>query len=207
MRKWEKGKMIDFYSIRTFDEITEFHCIMPMSNIPSILTHGILSFDQVSSMVYDSIALNVVQSRREKSVPGGLRLHQYANLFFHARNPMMYLIRENRICILRIDKIICRIEGVVFTDRNAASKYVRYLSVDEVQSLDYQAIYAQDWTDVNEYAYFEKKSTKNAEVLIPRRIPENFIIGAYVKNEDGKNTLQELGFDRQIEVYAEMFFR
>ena len=178
--------MIDFYSIRTFDDICEFHCIMPMINIPSILIQGILSYDQASKMGHDSIALNVVQSRREKSVPGGLRLHQYANLYFHARNPMMYRIRNNRICILRIDKSICTIAGVVYTDRNAASDYVRYLSVDEVQSLDYQVIYAQDWTDGNKYVYFEKKSTKNAEVLIPGQIPEDYIIGAYVKNEEDK---------------------
>lgn len=53
----------------------------------------------------------------------------------------------------------------------------------------------------------EMTSKKCAEILIPHSIPPEYIIGAYVKNEEEKNNLHELGFDRQIEVNTEMFFR
>lgn len=42
------------------------------------------------------------QERRDrKQVPGGLRLHQYANLYFHARNPMLYarLTQASTLCV------------------------------------------------------------------------------------------------------------
>ena len=71
--------------------VTEFHCIMPISNIASVMTHGILSYDRASKLRHRSIALQPVQDRRDKKqVSGGLKLHQYANLYFNARNPMMF---------------------------------------------------------------------------------------------------------------------
>lgn len=201
--------MIDFYSIRTFDEITEFHCIMPMSNIPSILIHGILSYDQVSKMEHESIALEDVQNRRDKQVPGGLKIHQYANLYFHARNPMLYLRKDKLICILRVTKSICDLPEIVISDRNAASNWVRFFSLSQASSLDFEKIYAKYWKDrfADERLNMDMTSKKCAEILIPHSIPPDYIIGAYVKNEEEKNSLQELGFDRQIEVNTEMFFR
>jgi hypothetical protein len=71
--------------------VTEFHCIMPLENIPSVLEHGILSHERMASLPHRSVAMQGVQERRDlKQVPGGLKLHQYANLYFHARNPMLY---------------------------------------------------------------------------------------------------------------------
>jgi hypothetical protein len=68
--------------------ITEFQCIMPMENIPSVLVHGILSHERVSKLTYATVAMQKIQDKRDqKHVPGGLRLHQYAtidaDLFFH----------------------------------------------------------------------------------------------------------------------------
>ena len=65
--------------------VTEFQCIMPMENIPSVLKHGILSFERSSKVEHHSVALEEAQEKRDaKNVPGGLLLHQYANLYFHA---------------------------------------------------------------------------------------------------------------------------
>ena len=71
--------------------VTELHCIMPIDNINSVMTHGILSHERAAKLPHRSVALQPVQDRRDqKQVPGGLKLHQYANLYFHARNPMLY---------------------------------------------------------------------------------------------------------------------
>lgn len=70
--------------------VTEFQCIMPMTNMPSVLKHGILSFERAKKIEHESVALEEAQEKRDaRQVPGGLMLHQYANLYFHARNPMM----------------------------------------------------------------------------------------------------------------------
>lgn len=83
--------------------LTELHCIMPMDNIPSVQANGILSYESTAKLAHASVSMAEVQERRDKKqVPGGLRLHQYANLYFHARNPMLYsrLAQASGLCIL-----------------------------------------------------------------------------------------------------------
>ena len=36
--------------------VTEFQCIMPMENIPSVLAHGILSHEQASKMAHATVS-------------------------------------------------------------------------------------------------------------------------------------------------------
>jgi hypothetical protein len=66
------------------------HYITPIANVPSILQRGILCHNQVKSLAHQSVAMPQIQQRRtKKSVPGGRHLHDYANLYFDARNPML----------------------------------------------------------------------------------------------------------------------
>lgn len=76
-----------------YREITGKKCffnIMPLENIASVIENGILSHDNINTE-HKSIAMSEIQERREKVyVPNGLRLHQYANLYFDYKNPMLY---------------------------------------------------------------------------------------------------------------------
>jgi cell division protein YceG involved in septum cleavage len=97
--------------------IKEFQCIMPLENIPSVIKHGILSFERAAKLKHHSVAMTEVQDRRDKKqVPGGLKLHQYANLYFHARNPMLYKRKDEaaNICILRVSTTVLQNDGVVY---------------------------------------------------------------------------------------------
>jgi hypothetical protein len=110
--------------------VTEFQCIMPLENIPSVLKHGILSNEGAAKLPHRSVAMQEVQERRDlKQVPRGLKLHQYANLYFHARNPMMYKRKESvaDLCVLCVSLDVLKVEGVVLADCNASSNYVRFL--------------------------------------------------------------------------------
>jgi hypothetical protein len=92
---------------------------------------------------HQSVAMQEVQERRDqKHVPGGLKLHQYANLYFHARNPMLYKRKGEvaNLCVLRISTEVRHIVGVVMTDRNASSDYVRFLHPSQGSVLDYRWI-------------------------------------------------------------------
>ena len=85
--------------------VTELHCIMPTANIASVMAHGILSYERAAKLQHRSVAMQPVQDRRDhKQVPGGLKLHQYANLYFHARNPMLFkrLNDAAELCVLRV---------------------------------------------------------------------------------------------------------
>ena len=95
---------------------------MPIVNVLSVMQHGILSHERASKLQHHSVALQAVQDKRDgRHVPGGLKLHQYANLYFHARNPMMYKRKNDspNLCILRVATDVLGLPGTVITDQNA----------------------------------------------------------------------------------------
>ena len=164
--------------------VTEFHCIMPLGNLPSVLQHGILSYERVAKLPHRSVAMQPVQDRRDqKQVPGGLKLHQYANLYFHARNPMMY-VRQPEVpglCVLRVSIDVLKLNGVAITDQNAASSYVRFYAPQQWALLDFDDIYALDWNHPDDQIrHWRHKSRKCAEVLVPHVVEAQFILGAHV---------------------------
>ena len=88
--------------------VTELHCIMPMANVASVLIHGLLSYERAAKLPHHSVALQPAQDLRDKKhVPGGLKLHQYANLYFHARNPMLHKRLPELIPVSVQNDLIC----------------------------------------------------------------------------------------------------
>ena len=193
--------------------VTEFQCIMPLENIPSVLALGILSHERALKLQHRSVAMQEVQERRDqKHVPGGLKLHQYANLYFHARNPMLYKRKDEAagVCILRISIEVRHVPGVVFADCNASSLYVRFLAPSQWALLDYESIYALDWNRQhadNPYARQVHKARKCAEILVPNHVEPKYLIGAYVVDVATGSKLKSLGFNLPITIDSEMFFR
>ena len=109
--------------------IKELHYITPIATVPSILEHGILSHRRAEQLPHIDISMDKVQLRRsQKRVPGGKILHEYANLYFDAHNPMLSKRRENNsnICILRVTASVLHLPNVVIADRNASSDYARF---------------------------------------------------------------------------------
>jgi hypothetical protein len=184
---------------------------MPIENIPSVLEFGILANERAKVLKHRSVAMQEVQDRRDKKkVPGGLRLHQYANLYFHARNPMLYKRKGEAadLCVLRISTDLRHEQGVVFTDCNAASDYVRFLHPSQARLLPFDAIFALDWRHADdEIAQIRHRSQKCAEILVPHRVDARFFIGAYVVDAVGLERLRTVGFKLPITIDAEMFFR
>jgi ssDNA thymidine ADP-ribosyltransferase, DarT len=75
-------------------ELDELHYITPIENVLSICEHGILSHNRMRKLglVHTSVAMQEVQDiRKGVMVPGsaGKPLHEYANLYICARNPML----------------------------------------------------------------------------------------------------------------------
>jgi hypothetical protein len=171
---------------------------------------GILSNERAAKVEHRSVALEIVQERRDvKHVPGGLKLRQYANLYFHARNPMLFKRKEEaaKLCVLRVSIEVRHIDGVVFADRNASSDYARFLHPRQEALLDFDAIFATDWRHPNQFEYFARKSKKCAEVLVPHCVEPRFLTGAYVVDEASGDALIARGFYLPITINPEMFFR
>lgn len=171
-----------------------FYNIMPISNLPSVMAHGILSNEKVKSINHSSVAMPEIQERRDLvEVPNGLKLHQYANLYFDARNPMMYKRQNEDICVIKVKADVLDIPDVVIADQNASSKYACFMTPEmALIFLKYDRIYAEDWRDDDLIAYMRKKSYKCAEVLVPHHIPSEYIEAIAVKNESDKAKVEQL---------------
>lgn len=177
---------------------------------PSVMQHGILSHERTQRLPHRSVAMEELQERRHrKMVPGGLRLHQYANLYFCARNPMLYKRQNERdgICVLRINRKVLMLDNVVLTDQNAGSDYVRFLpSPAGLRLINFDWVFLNDWNDPDQIQKWKKSSAKCAEVLVPNVLPVEYIEGAYVANETAQTALEQTGFDKAIMINAELFF-
>jgi hypothetical protein len=184
--------------------------IQAIANIPSVMRRGLLSNENAQRIRHVSIAMEEVQEKRNViSIPSGLRLHQYVNLYFDPHNPMLSRIRNDNetICILEIERAILDCVGVVLTDRNASSTYASfYMPIDGLENINFEKVYALYWTDEDKFRYFEKKSIKCAEVLVPYKIPFDYVVSALVVNEYTQLKLEEIGFDRRIVVKPNLFF-
>lgn len=191
--------------------VNELHCIMPIGNVPSVMQHGILSHERASKLEHHSVALQAIQDKRDgRHVPGGLKLHQYANLYFHARNPMMYKRKNDspNLCVLRVTTDVLGLPGTVITDQNAASDYVRFLAPAHWQALDFDDIFSMDWRHPDDpIAYFRHKARMCAEVLVQNQVESRFIIGAYVADPAAEQKLLKEGFNLPVSKNAVLFFK
>lgn len=179
-------------------DLTELHYITPIANVPSILKLGILSHRDVTRRRVNSVsvALPGVQERREsKVIPGAKPLHEYVNLYICARNPMMYLRRAQHeaLCVLQISPAVLTLPGVVIADGNAASGPTAFWqSPSGLSKVDKDTVFAEWWTDANEFVLWENRRVKCAEVLIPNGLGAKFISAAYVSCDAAEARLRAL---------------
>ena len=197
------------------DDLEELHYITLIVNMSSIYKSGIFSHKKAEKISHQSVAMDEIQDRRKKVVvPGGRPLHQYVNLYFHARNPMMFKRKDlhKELCVLQIDKKVLNLSQVVITDGNASSSYVRFYSVAEgLRVLDKELVFAKYWNQEDPIEKFRHTSIKCAEVLVLDKLPKDFIIGAYVSCEESKSKLydimEEIEPDFPITINPDLFFQ
>lgn len=191
--------------------VIEFHYIMPIENVNSTFSRGILSHTNVAALPHRDVSMREVQGRRAAiQVPNGLMLHDYANVYFNARNPMMYKLKDNcdALCVLKVSRQILDIDGVVITDGNAGSGWSDFKHPSEMLSLDFSVIYSQSWVHPNdEIATKIHKRSMCAEVLVPGSISPNYLDGIYVVNKSVEVKLKRQGFTGEIAINPVMFFR
>ncbi|ADL43598.1 DUF4433 domain-containing protein [Micromonospora aurantiaca (nom. illeg.)] len=188
--------------------VQELHFITPISNLESVLRHGILSHNAARRLPHLSVADEDVQSRRrQKRVPGGMQLHDYANLYFDARNPMMYRIKGNGtpLAVVCVNPSILDLPGVVITDGNAASDGTRFAaSPGGIAILDEGLVYAHSWTSSDRWDYIERKRARCAEVLVPNCVDPSYIDKAKVIRQSHVISCHAAGL--RGEVFANVFF-
>ena len=197
-------------------DLLELHCIAPIANLASIASRGILSHNQAAGMTHLDMSDAVVQDRRKgKLVPDTRRskpreLHDYANLYICGRNPMMYVRRDHhhKLVLLRVSCDVLDLDEAVVADGNASSNYTGFHSAARgLAAIDETITFAGDPTHPNVYEFYDRKRRQCAEVLVPDRIPPEYITGAYVSCEESDDQCKDLGVPWPLTVDPDKFFQ
>ncbi len=192
-------------------DLPELHYITTILNVPSILAQGILCHRQVQRFPHQSVAMPEIQDiRSKKVVPGGRLLHEYANLYLCARNPMLYKRKElhGNLCVLRVSTAVLDIPGTIIADGNAASDYTAFWpSPGGLARIDLDAVFAEFWTDNDQIVEWRKKRMKCAEALVPERVESRFILGAYASGDAALQALRAVAPNLDVRIDTDLFFR
>ena len=197
------------------EELGELHYITPIVNVPSMLMHGILSNKLARKVGHVSCASQDIQQRRAKVIlPNGKPLHDYANLYFNARNPMMHVLKDkhNELAVLAISPDVLDIAGVIISDQNAARDYALFKpSPNGLEEIDPELVFAERWTHPNPIDYDRHKGIMCAEVLIPDKIGADYILKVYVSSNRSRKALVDiLGSDEsklEVVINSHLFFQ
>lgn len=205
------GRMWSLQNYMDRSDITELYFITSIVNVLSIMEHGILSNKLSQRLPHDSVAEPGVQERRKsKLIPGARPLHEYANLYFDAHNPMLSKLRgqNDKICVLRVAPEVLDFPNVIIADRNAASNWASFFPVaDGLKVIRRERVFDRYWThqeDLSDECLH--KAEKCAEVIVPDRVEARFIMGAYVANASALERFQQLGTALSVCIKSDMFF-
>ena len=191
-------------------ELTELHYIIPIANVASVLQRGILSHARAQAVGHASVAMQAIQDRRSKViVPQGRPLHEYANLYICARNPMLFVRKgqHETLCVLRVSTEVLDLPGVVVTSGNASSGYILFgAGAAGLEVVDRALTFAEYWTDTNAITGYQKKCAKCAEVLVPDLVQPHYVVGAYVSGDVGMAAFAARGVSLTATVDRHLFF-
>jgi hypothetical protein len=190
-------------------EVKELCYITAIANVPSILEFGLVSHNRAAKLAHQSIAKQGVQDiRAGKIVPGGLRLHDYVNLYFNPRNPMMYYRKDlhQSCCIVRVNSSVLDIAGVIVTDQNAARFAAFRPAAEGLALLDREVVFARYWTHADPIEQDRRKAAQCAEILVPHSIDPGYLTGVYVSGGAAEEALRSVGCDLPAQRDPYLFF-
>ena len=159
-----------------------------IEHLPSILAHGLLSHNNPYKK--HDISNKSANDKRERIEPIHNRsVHEYVPFYFNPRNAMLYVVQKEQgdnIVLLEIKKEILLLNGVIFTNGNAAAQSLGFADdIDDLLNpnfINWNEVFATSWNDANENVKNEKKFKMMAEVLVPDMVPSAMIAGIVCQN-------------------------
>lgn len=185
--------------------------ITSIRNLKSIFQHGILSHNEAyqQKLIQEDISMDEVQRRRRCAVDSifSCPIHDYASLYFNARNPMLSKKRELRqtLVVLGVDPAVLAADRTVFTDGNAGSdSTLFYHDLLDLDKVPWAVLNAQYWTD-----YEDGKRQRCAEALIYPRVEATQIRSMFVLSDEAAMAAKREtphGVNLDVHVKPGMFF-
>lgn len=194
--------------------IKELYYITHFKNVPSILKHGILCHQTIEEKNIEFTPIynkEIVSRRAQIEVAGGNTLWAFANLYFQARNPMLYKVIHdkplNDIIVLGVRRDAMNLKGVLIADGNAANSPTIIMSRSKVEKAQWAEIISntqKEWWNQEDGS----KRKIMAECLIPEKIAPEYVNTIYTPNLETKEKLEKIiPLDIPIVPQADMFFQ
>jgi O-acetyl-ADP-ribose deacetylase (regulator of RNase III) len=170
-------------------DIKGLYYITHVDNLPSILRLGILSHEGVEregisyTRIYDK---EIVADRKDKLTPDGKSLWSFANLYFNARNPMLYRVIHERslddIAVVCVRPTMLQREDILITTGNARASLSRILpgskGIEVLPEIKRQV-------DIVWWKQEDGSKRKiMAECLVPDLVPPDYIEEIYVASHE-----------------------
>lgn len=193
-----------------YDQIDFLFNINTLENLQSIFLRGLLSKNLIKRLgisYFDLSDPNVQSTRDRVQIPHLRPLHDYANLYFNPRNPMLYRrIQDgyiNEICIICVDKSVLDLPDTIVTDRNAAASLAVFdTPANMLKFLNFNRIFAEDWTIDPPL-----KKIVCAEVLVLKGIHPKYFKKIIVASPSVKMRVDRLNLGVEVTVNPHYFFR
>jgi hypothetical protein len=186
--------------------------IAPISNIPSILSRGILCHEEVGDITHDSVADVEVQGRRaNRDVQlfdgRSIALHKYVNLYINPRNAMMYRVRSNDVVVVLVDaQRTFVLPGAHVVPRNAAAGRLEAFRLPHgLREIDPDVVYSTTWRTPNGSDPTLKQAIQ-AEVLVPSRVSPELIKAIGVRNDEQRQRLSRQVTTAEVLITPVLFF-
>lgn len=194
-------------------DVRELHYIAPLTNLESIPERGLLSHNRAARLSHVSVAdANIQELRVNKKLPNGRYLHDHVNMFFDARNAMMYKVcanQEHRIlAVIRLSPTVLDLPGAMITDGNAAAVMTRFDAPTSkaFDRLDSGRVYAEYWTDPQPDIQSERKRQRSADVLVPNMVSPDHITGIHVSCDAVYDEVVASGHSVSVTISEHLFF-
>jgi O-acetyl-ADP-ribose deacetylase (regulator of RNase III) len=194
-------------------DVKGLYYITHIDNLPSIIQNGIMAHRRVLDLkipftpIYDA---EIVSNRQKKTVSRDKTLWDFANVYFQARNPMLYRVLHEKdkanIAVVAVQPAVLSIAGALVTTGNAASADTEILNSQEGQRqvfANWKVISSDWWNSVD-----GSKRKIMAECLVPDRVPPEYIHSIYVATPAVAENIRQMKLAREIPVIPEpnMFF-
>lgn len=197
-------KSVDFWN--KYQRPGVAHHMTAISNLKSIFSEKALcSYNLMKSKSYENLANDEVQTgRAEIKVPGGLALHDYVPLYMTFKTPMSAANQHRNLewvyLSFNLEFMAAYLKGVMLADGNARSKETQFGPMKDLTSFDmlnWSALQSPKWRDSEEL-----KRQRQAEVLVPHRLPLNSLMWISTFNDTLTEFVKAIiePFEHRVEV-------
>ena len=194
--------------------------ITHIDNIPHIIKYGIVKPDSPNrNPRFVAIGDPEIIRTRGQRIVKGYNLSDFIPFYFGPRSPMLYVIQHGYngvrrlspedivYCVVRLDNLLTSDISCVFTDGHALNILSEFYQKNDLVRVDeivrYDDVYSSRWDSSID---IDLKRRKEAELLVKDDLPEEYIKGFVVYNENARNRLIDVGVSPERVVIAPQYY-